>query len=58
MEQIKASRDGLRATLKRIADLEDELHYRQQMIFKLKKIERASQSARNHSAPPRWALAA
>ena len=58
MEQIKASRDGLRASLKRIADLEDEIHHRQQMIFKLKKSERAGQSARSRSAPPRWALAA
>ena len=58
MEQIKASSDGLRSTLKRIADLEDEIHRQEQVIFKLKKVGQAQRSARRQPARGQWALAA
>ena len=58
MEQIKASSEGLQSTLKRIADLEDEIHHQEQMTFKLKRVKQARRSARGRPAPARWALAA
>ena len=58
MEQIKVSGEGLRVALKRIADLEDEIHHKQQMIFKLKNIKRAKGSGRHQPAPREWALVA
>ena len=58
MEQIKASGDGLRSILNRIADLEDEIHHREEMIFKLKEIGQAQRSGRRRSASSQWALAA
>ena len=58
MEQIKASSDGLRSTLKRIADLEDEIHHREDMIFKLESSRQAQQSGGGEPASSQWALAA
>ncbi len=57
MEQVNTdSSDSLRDLLKRIADLEDEIHHRQEMIFKLKAARREKSSARQR--PAQWALAA
>ncbi|MDE0045408.1 MAG: helix-turn-helix domain-containing protein [bacterium] len=58
MEQIKASSDGLRSTLKRIADLEDEIHHREEMIFRLKSNRQAQPSGGDEPASGQWALAA
>lgn len=58
MEQVEASSDGLRSTLKRIADLEDEIHRQERMTFKLKRVKPAGPSARRQPASTQWALAA
>ena len=56
LEQVKSDSDSLRDLLKRIADLEDEIHHRQEMIFKLKAAGRRKSSAGQQ--PAQWALAA
>ena len=56
MEQVKNDNDSLRDLLKRIADLEDEIHHRQEMTFKLKPVRRRKSSAGQR--PAQWALAA
>ncbi len=54
MEQVGAPDGGLRSALKRIADLEDEIHRQEEMIFKLdKQVQRSAGSASD-----RWTLAA
>lgn len=58
MEQVKASSEGLRSTLKRIADLEDEIHHQEQTTFELKRVKQARRSARGQPVPTQWALAA
>ena len=58
MERVEASGNSLRDALKRIAELEDGIHLRQQMIFAFKKIARAKRSPRRRPAAARWALAA
>ena len=58
MEQVEATGDSLRDVLKRLADLEDEIHHRQQLIFARKKMKRAKRSPQRGTAPAQWALAA
>lgn len=52
MDKVPSVRDRL----KRIADLEDEIDHRQEMIFKLKKIRRKRKSTQ--PASPQWELEA
>ena len=56
MEQVESDNDSLRDLLKRIADLEDAIHHRQELIFKLKTTRRRKTSAGQQAA--QWALAA
>ena len=56
LEQVESDNDSLRDLLKRIADLEDEIHHRREMIFKLKAARRRKSSVGEQ--PAQWALAA
>ena len=56
MEQVENDDDSLRDLLKRIADLEDQIHHRHELIFKLKATRRRKSSVGQQSA--QWALAA
>lgn len=49
---------SVRDRLKRIADLEDEIDRRQDMILKLKSISQKRKPARRSPAPAQWELAA
>ena len=55
-EHINSRNDSLRSQLKRIADLEDEIDHRQEMIFKLNTGNQKRQSTGQR--PAQWALAA
>ena len=49
---------NVRDRLKQVADLEDEIDHRQDMIFKLKKIGLKGKPPRRTPAPPHWELEA
>ena len=56
MEKDKDTNESLRASLKELADIEDELHKTEEMIFKIKRDRQKQKSAGQRTE--RWALAA
>ncbi len=59
MEHIRSSpSDGLRSRLKRIADLEYEIHQKKEMIFELREMRQSRQGDSRTAIPDQWALAA